>query len=55
MSYDAWQKKGNNDNNKKKETGKERKRVGVRGKTYVYVKEEACALDNNILKIELNC
>ena len=40
---------------RKKRQAKRGERVGVRGKTYVYVKEEACALDNNILKIELNC
>ena len=51
MSYDAWQKKGNN----KKKQAKREERVGVRGRKYMYVKEEACALYNNILKIELNC
>ena len=52
MSYDAWQKKGSN---KKKDRQREKERVRVRDRKYIYVKREACAHYNNILKIELNC
>ena len=40
---------------RKRRVKREMERVGVRDRKYMYVKEEACALHNNILKMELNC